>query len=135
MFQRALLPARTQRGDLQLDRNFFFLVVFEWDDLARVGREECRDIHIARIIGIMVIKNSELPPGDLRRKYKYRLVFQGNNVKDQNWQNAVFKDLGPLRRAWKRMGVFQVIPFSRQTLNGQLGQTGGSWGRLEPGGL
>lgn len=40
------------------------------------------------------VKNSELPDGDDRKKYKYRVVFQGNRVVDQNMDEAQFQDLG-----------------------------------------
>ena len=35
-----------------------------------------------------------MPKGDPRRKFKCRVVFQGNNVVTQNWEAAVFQDLG-----------------------------------------
>jgi hypothetical protein len=46
------------------------------------------------LFGICVEKNSELPAGHPSRKFKGRVVFQGNRVVDQNWQRAVFEDLG-----------------------------------------
>ena len=46
------------------------------------------------IFGFVVEKNTDLPDGDPRRKFKGRVVFQGNNVKNPNWENAVFADLG-----------------------------------------
>ena len=46
------------------------------------------------LFGIMVEKGSELAKGDARRKYKYRVVFQGNRVINQNWEAALFQDLG-----------------------------------------
>ena len=42
----------------------------------------------------MVLKHSELPPGDKRRKYKYRVVFGGDNVVDETWGAAQFQNLG-----------------------------------------
>ena len=42
----------------------------------------------------MVEKGSELAEGDPNRKFKYRVVFQGNNVVTQNWEAALFQDLG-----------------------------------------
>ena len=45
----------------------------------------------------MVEKNSELKetnPNDPRAKYKYRVVFRGNDVKDQNFDVALFQDIG-----------------------------------------
>ena len=41
-----------------------------------------------------VEKSSELPKSDPRRKFKYRVVFQGNNVVTQNWGAAMFQDTG-----------------------------------------
>ena len=38
-------------------------------------------------------KGAEYPKGDPRRKWKYRVVFQGNNVKDQNWNVALFNEM------------------------------------------
>ena len=32
-------------------------------------------------------------PGDPRRYFKYRVVFQGNQVKDQNWDVALFNEM------------------------------------------
>ena len=39
-------------------------------------------------------KNSELPIENKSRKYKGRVVFQGNRVVNQNWEIAVFQDMG-----------------------------------------
>ena len=90
----------------------------EWDRLRAVIRpdgtpgvwdedqvQECREvrkkaaidkikIHIGRVFDIVVEKNSELPDTDKRRKSKGRAVFEGNYVKDEvgNW--AIFQDLG-----------------------------------------
>ena len=40
----------------------------------------------------MVEKGAEFPVGDSRRKWKYHVVFQGNNVKDQNWEFALYHE-------------------------------------------
>ena len=50
-------------------------------------------MHVGRIFDICVEKGSELPLGDPARKYKGRVVFQGNQVKDENWEVAMFQDL------------------------------------------
>ena len=39
-------------------------------------------------------KNSELAEDDPARKFKGRTVFLGDNVHDQNWEAAVFQDIG-----------------------------------------
>ena len=41
----------------------------------------------------MVEKGAEYPEGDSRRKFKYRIVFRGNDVKDQNWDVALFQEM------------------------------------------
>ncbi len=50
--------------------------------------------HFGRVFGICVEKGSELPLGDPGRKFKGRYVFQGSEVKDQNWEAAIFQELG-----------------------------------------
>ena len=40
----------------------------------------------------MVEKGSEFLENDERRYFKYRLVFQGNRVKVQNWATAMFNE-------------------------------------------
>ena len=52
-----------------------------------------QEVHVGFLFGIMVEKGSEFPPGDARRYYKYRVVFQGNAVKDQNWDVALFNEM------------------------------------------
>ena len=66
----------------------------EWSDVAREARESGQEVHVGMIFGFVVEENTDLPTGDPRRKFKGRVVFQGNNVKNQNWENAVFSDLG-----------------------------------------
>ena len=46
------------------------------------------------IFGICVEKGSELPDGHPGKKYKGRFVFRGNDVRDQNWEHAIFQELG-----------------------------------------
>ena len=46
------------------------------------------------MFGICVENGSELEDGDPRKKYKYRVVFQGNRVVDQNMDEAQFQDMG-----------------------------------------
>ena len=46
------------------------------------------------IFGICVEKNSELEDGNPLKKYKGRFVFQGDRVVDQNYDAAMFHDLG-----------------------------------------
>ena len=68
--------------------------VKNWKDVARQARIDKRIIHMGRVFGIMVEKNHELDKDDKNRKFKYRVVFQGNNVCIQDYESAIFQDLG-----------------------------------------
>ena len=63
----------------------------EWDTVSRKYRSDGKEVHIGYLFGFMVIKGDEFPEGDPRRRWKYRVVFQGNQVKDQDWQVALFQ--------------------------------------------
>ena len=65
--------------------------VSEWKDVARKANAAGETIHMGRVFGIMVEKNYETPEYS---KYKYRVVFQGNNVFTQNHEAAVFQNQG-----------------------------------------
>ena len=68
--------------------------VREWAEVATSAWLNGEEVHLGRLFGIMVEKSSELKEDDVRRRFKYRVVFQGNQVVDQNWQAAAFQDLG-----------------------------------------
>ena len=68
-------------------------VVREWTDVAREAKQSQSKAHIGRIFAVCVEKNSELPDSDPSRKFKGRVVFQGSNVKDENWDWAIFQEL------------------------------------------
>ena len=65
--------------------------------MVRCGKEARQNnvkAHVGRIFEIRVEKNSESSPDNPARKYKGRVVFQGNNVFDENWDVALFQELG-----------------------------------------
>ena len=68
-------------------------LVREWSDVAADARQSGTKVHVGRIFDICVERGSELQRGDPARKYKGRVVFQGNNVRDENWEVAMFQDL------------------------------------------
>ena len=67
--------------------------VREWAEVAAKAKNENKKVHVGRVFGICVEKNAELPANDPRRKFKGRVVFQGNNVKDENNEWAIFAEL------------------------------------------
>ncbi len=66
----------------------------EWDDVRDEAQREGFDVHMGYLLGICVEKNSELPESDPARKFKGWVAFQGNRVVDQNYDAAMFQDLG-----------------------------------------
>ena len=50
-------------------------------------------VHFARIFDLCVEKGSELRIGHPERKFKGRAVLQGDQVRDQHWDVAMFQDL------------------------------------------
>ena len=71
-----------------------FSVVREYDDVVREAKKNGTEVHMARIHGICVEKNYQLPQGNPSRKFKGRGVLLGNQVKNQVWEAAFFQDLG-----------------------------------------
>ena len=69
-------------------------VVKEWHEVVAEARRSKTEVHMGYLFGLCDEKNAELKEGDPNRKYKYRVVFQGNRVVNQNWEAAVFQDLG-----------------------------------------
>ena len=63
-------------------------------DVMADARKKGKIVHFGTIFGICVEKGSELHKDDGNRKFKGRYVFRGNDVKDQNWEAAMFQELG-----------------------------------------
>ncbi len=68
--------------------------VREYAQVEAAAKKEGRTVHFGNVFDICVLKGSELPLGDKGRKYKGRTVFQGNRVWDENWEVAMFQELG-----------------------------------------
>ena len=66
----------------------------EWRDAAAQARKDGVEAQFGHIFAMCVEKNSELPKGGPHRKFKGRVVFQGNRVVNQDWLEASFQDLG-----------------------------------------
>ena len=66
--------------------------VQEYDAIKNKALQKNITVHFGRVFALCVEKHSELPPD--KRKYKGRVVFQGNNVRDESGMAAVFTDQG-----------------------------------------
>ena len=71
-----------------------FSMVREYDDVVAEAKKNKKEVHMARVHGICVEKNYQLPEGNPGRKFKGRGVLLGNQVKNQHWEAAFFQDLG-----------------------------------------
>ena len=81
--------------------------------MADEARRSKRKAHVGVIFEICVEKGSELPPGDPARKYKGRVVFQGNNARDEQWQAALFNEMSSApasMEAGKACDAFGLLP-------------------------
>jgi len=67
--------------------------VRESRDVEEEARQKGTVVHLAQIFAICHENNAELPEGHPSRKFKGRVVFQGNQFRDQDWCDAVFQDL------------------------------------------
>ena len=68
--------------------------VQEWSTISEGARKKGKKVHVGKVFEICVEKGSELPEGHKLRKFKGRTVFQGNNVRDENADTALFAELG-----------------------------------------
>jgi hypothetical protein len=68
--------------------------VREKSEVMRDARRRNAVVQFGRVHGICVEKNSELPDGHPKRKYKGRVVFLGNRVSNQDFEAATFADMG-----------------------------------------
>ena len=68
--------------------------VCECQEIIAEARSRGETVHLGRIFEACYEKGSELSHDDPRRKFKGRTVFQGNNVHDENWDHALFAEMG-----------------------------------------
>ena len=66
----------------------------DWHVVRKEAKARGKTVHMGRLVPLCVEKNFELSPDDPARKYKGRVVFQGNMVKDQDYADAEFENLG-----------------------------------------
>ena len=58
--------------------------VRDWADVQADAKYRNVEVHLGWLFGICVLKGSELEENNPNRKYKGRVVFQGNRVINQN---------------------------------------------------
>ena len=80
-----------------------FSVVREYDDVVAEAKKAGKEVHMARIHGICVEKNFQLPKGHPNREFKGRGLL-GTQVKNQFWEAAFSRTLGTLQQLLRRLG-------------------------------
>ena len=63
-------------------------------DIIRRSKESGKQVHIGRLFDICALKGSELADGNPNKKHKGRVVFGGNNVRDEYGLAAMFPEQG-----------------------------------------
>ena len=117
--------------------------VQEWGDVAGQARRAGTNAHVGRIFEICVEKGSELAPNDPARKFKGRVVFQGNQVLDERWDVALFQELGSspaTMEAGKACDAFGLLPghmvqqadAEQAYIQSKLGGPTTTWIRMPP---
>ena len=84
-----------------------------WSVVAAEARANEKTVHVGRIFKICVEKNCELPLTDDRHKVKGCIVFQGNQVKDENYEAAMFQEMGSApatMEASKSCDFYSLLP-------------------------
>ena len=69
-------------------------VVRDWGGVCAIARKSPQAAHLGRVFGVFAETGAQLPKGPTSRVPKYSVVFHGNDVKDQNYEYALFQDLG-----------------------------------------
>lgn len=65
----------------------------EWSHVSREARSQNAEVHLASLFGFMVENGAEYDPGDPCKKFKYRVVLRGNDIKDQSFEVALFQEM------------------------------------------
>ena len=89
------------------------LSVQEWGYIAAKARRTCQKVHVGQVFGICVEKGHELLSGSKGRRHKGRYVYQGNDVKDERGNFAVFQELSSnpaTMQAVKTVSAYGCLP-------------------------
>ena len=66
--------------------------VREMTHFEREAKASGKEVHFGRVHELCFEKNPDLAPDNPARKFKGRVVFLGNQVRDQNWEMAMFQE-------------------------------------------
>jgi hypothetical protein len=86
-------------------------LVEEWDVVKARAKKAHTRAHVGMVFQICVEKDSETEKPEKDRKYKGLVVFRGNDVVDENWDIAMFQELGSAPATMRKYATYTV--FSR----------------------
>ena len=92
--KKAMQSMLDEWGGLWDEETFDGSWLREYDEIVATSKKKGEEVHLARVHGICVEKNYQLPDDDPKRKFKGRGVLLGDQVKNQNFEAALFQDLG-----------------------------------------
>ena len=76
--------------------------VREWSEVSQEARRHGTKAHAGRIFPIVAQRNSEVLDGHPEKLYKGRIVYGGDEVKDENSAAAIFEELSSSPAGLKR---------------------------------
>jgi hypothetical protein len=85
---------RKEWGRLRAINTWLEDEVGEWDVVGARAERQGVKIHMGMFFRMCVEENSETEKEERLRTWKGRVVFRGNDVVDENWDVAMFRELG-----------------------------------------
>ena len=64
-----------------------------WPDVARRARKAGKHVYVGNLMELVTQKHSELSDGDPLKKYKGRIVYRGDDIRDEFFDHALFGDV------------------------------------------
>ena len=102
----------TEKGWTKLESKQVWILdsVQDQDEVSKQAKKTGKTVHFGRVFGFCAIKHSEL--AEEKRKYKGRVVFEGNRVRDESGLAAIFQDQNSSASpyaSWKIPGCSQPV--------------------------
>ena len=64
-----------------------------WQEVAEEAKKNGTKVYVGNLSKLVTQKHSELPDGHPSKVYKGRVVYRGDDIRDENWDLALFGDI------------------------------------------
>ena len=64
-----------------------------WPKTAAQARKEGKHVYVGNLLELVTQKHSELDDGDPNKVYKGRIVYRGDDIRDEFYDHALFGDI------------------------------------------